>query len=105
MTADQAPEAHTLVWQNVTAWQPISGRWDFGADGAATYQGDPTREQNPHGIALSDRDLRNGRVRTTIAFPETPSVGRVVLGFNAQTRNYLSVGIGGYGIAYLVDEY
>jgi hypothetical protein len=49
--------------------------------------------------------MRSGRIRATVVFPQQHSTGRVVFGHNAATGAYFSAGIGGYGFAYVLDEY
>jgi len=91
----------------LTRWAPVAGRWNF-EDDLATYLGpeDPA-SPFPHGIALGEARLRSGSVETTVHFSEEPagSSGRILFGYNAATTEYYSIGLGGYGFAYVLSEY
>lgn len=91
---------------NLTIWAPLAGKWKF--DGStATYLGpeDPN-SPFPHGLALSSIRLRSGSISTRVSFDETEmSSGRIVFGYNSSTGAYFSAGLGGYGFAYILDEY
>jgi hypothetical protein len=82
----------------------LAGRWNFGQE-AALYLGPEENAFAPFGVAIAGPALRSGIVKTTVVFPDQPSVGRVVFGHNAATGEYFSAGIGGYGYAYLLDMY
>ena len=85
-------------------WIPLQGNWSFQGTNAK-YEGsdDP---QLPVGVLLSSTRIRNGRISANIRLnkPEQGDVGRILLGYDAATENYYSVGLGGYGRAYLIDE-
>ena len=83
---------------------PLAGRWQF-RQKSAIYEGPQENAWAPFGLAISSQRLRNGRIRATVAFPKQHSVGRIVFGRNAKTNAYFSAGIGGYGYAYLLDEF
>jgi hypothetical protein len=82
---------------------PVAGIWRFQST-TARYEG-PQEGKSPFGLALTSARLRSGIVRATVTFESAPSVGRLVLGYNAETGAYFSVGIGGYDRAYLIDEF
>lgn len=86
-------------------WIPLSGNWSFQGTNAE-YNG-PDDPQTPASVTLSSTRIRNGRISTNIRIsePERGNAGRIVLGYNAATENYYSVGLGGYGHAYLIDEF
>ena len=85
-------------------WIPLYGNWSFQGTNAQ-YEG-PDDPQLPAGVVLSSTRIRNGRISTHIRLnkPEQGNVGRILLGYNAATENYYSVGLGGYERAYLIDE-
>lgn len=92
---------------DLAALAPLAGRWQLRAD-SALYEGHHENAPAPFGLVIGDDRLRmrSGRIRATVVFPKQHnSVGRVVFGHNAATGAYFSAGIGGYGFAYLLDEY
>lgn len=60
----------------------------------------------PVGILLGPRVGRDGTFSVSVELeaPEQSS-GRIVFGYHAATTTYYSAGLGGYSLAYLVDEY
>lgn len=89
----------------LTKWAPIAGRWEFEND-LARYLG-PEDPASPHGVALSVARLRSGSVETSVHFSEKPegSSGRILFGYNSKTTEYYSIGLGGYGRAYVLSDY
>ena len=87
-------------------WAAVAGRWQFEGDSAA-YLGPDPRSPFPHGIAISSLPLRNGSVQVHVDFPDNPAAheGRIVFGYSPTTRNYYLSGVGGYGYAYVIDEF
>jgi hypothetical protein len=85
---------------------PLQGRWAF-ADDTARYLGPAEGAQIPHGLAVGPGRLRRGQIRTRVRFDDdvTNANGRLVIGFNAETGSYFSAGLGGYGFAYVLDEF
>lgn len=88
-------------------WAAVEGRWEFTND-SARYVGpvDPN-SPIPHGVALSNIALRRGTIETQVRFFDLLQncAGAVVFGYNAATREYLSAGLGGHGLAYVLDEF
>src|SRR5437773_9929342 len=82
----------------------LAGRWQL-QPGSAIYEGPQENAWAPFGLAISSQRLRSGRIRATVVFPKQHSVGRIVFGRDAKTNAYFSAGIGGYGYAYLLDEF
>jgi len=82
---------------------PLAGIWRFQLD-VARYE-KPQEGRSPFGLALAPARLRSGAIRATVTFEQTPSVGRVVFGYNAESGAYFSAGIGGYDRAYVLDEF
>jgi len=85
-------------------WAPIVGRWSF-QEGTAKYLG-PEEQRDPFGLALSADRLRQGTLEVAVRL-DHPAEGsaRVVFGYDSSSGNYFSVGIGGYGRAYVLDEF
>lgn len=92
---------------DLAALAPLAGRWELRPEAAVYVGRQPEPAFAPFGLAIADDRLRmrSGRIRATVAFPTERSVGRIVFGHNAATGAYFSAGIGGYGFAYLLDEY
>jgi hypothetical protein len=89
---------------DLAALAPLAGRWQLRPD-SASYEGPQENAWAPFGLAIASQRLRSGRIRATVVFPEQQSVGRSAFGRNAATNAYFSAGIGGYGYAYLLDEF
>ncbi|MGP0091251.1 MAG: hypothetical protein ACLPKB_15020 [Xanthobacteraceae bacterium] len=81
----------------------VSGQWRFDGNGAeyAPDVGSP----RPYGICLSPIKFRKGTasVKATISAPG--AAARFILGYNATTNSYYTIGIGGHGAAYIVDRF
>ncbi len=87
---------------------PLAGKWKSEGN-RITYLG-PLETQaldNPFGVAVADLRLRSGHIDAHIVFPagQKDNAGRVLFGYNAETGSYMSAGIGGYGFAYVLDEF
>src|SRR5215475_764911 len=89
---------------SLTPMVPLQGRWAF-TDDAATYLGPAEGARIPYGLAVGPRHLRRGQIRTLVRFDDAIGNGRLVVGFNAETESYFSVGLGGYKHAYVLDEF
>lgn len=93
---------------------PIEGNWYIGdwerGVSQLLYQGPHIenidgRDPRNVGIALFEGEMRRGVIKAKVHFPEKPGIARIIIGYDAKTGGYYSVGIGGYDIAYLVDRY
>lgn len=92
--------------QMLETWAAIVGQWKFEAE-SVVYLGPDRKSPYPYGIALSKAHLRSGSIETEVRFFERAqdSVGRIIFGYNAETKEYFSSGIGGYDFAYVLDEF
>jgi len=90
--------------QIVENWEPIEGKWKL-QDDLVRYLGPDSKSGFPGGIVLSDALFRSGSIATEVRFFEKPrqSGGRIIFGYNAVTKEYYSIGVGGYGYAYVLD--
>ena len=85
-----------------TDWAAIAGNWSFKGR-VAKYSG---ATDAADGIVLSPDTLRSGRVSTKVFLSDTERcVGRILLGYDAETERYFSVGLGGDSAAYTVEEF
>ena len=83
-------------------WAAIAGEWSFKGR-SATYDGSTDAA---HGIALAPDTLRSGRVSARVHLDNTSKcIGRVLLGYDAESERHFSVGLGGDGFAYTVDSF
>jgi hypothetical protein len=92
----------------VDTWAAMSGRWHF-TQSKAVYLG-PLESQSAHlpfGLALGKARLRSGRISGIVGLGENAQDcnGRIIVGYNSETRGYFAAGIGGYGFAYVLDEF
>lgn len=86
---------------SAAAFVQIYGRWEFSGSAATFVQ--PKERGNPVGLCLAPSRLRSGAVSVTAKLHDLEGAARIVLGFNAATGSYYSVGLGGYDFAYLID--
>ena len=86
-----------------TTFVQVAGRWAFDKT-RADYQGRDEKSHYPNGVCLVPTRFRSGTlsVRATLGIE---SAARLVIGYEASTPTYYSVGIGGYGFAYVIDEF
>jgi hypothetical protein len=85
--------------KQLKSWVRMQGRWEIQGSNA-TYLG-PDERITPVGFCLSSIPLRSGTVRTRAQLADTGSSARIVIGYNASTGNYYSVGLGGHDSAYV----
>jgi hypothetical protein len=87
-----------------SSWLAVAGRWSFQGR-TATYLG-PDRDDLPHGIALSSHRARKGHATVSVALSEIKgTAGRILFGYDSRSQAYFTAGLGGHGMAYLLDEY
>lgn len=92
--------------QMLKTWAAIAGKWNFTDDSAVYLGPDDPNSSYPYGLALSDGHVLNGSIETRVKFEKPQgSAGRIVFGYNSETRNYFSAGLGGYDSAYVLDEF
>jgi hypothetical protein len=90
--------------QTLWKWAPMAGKWSFERR-SAKYLG-PEEQRDPFGLALAPDHLRQGSLQVAVRLDNpTGGSGRLVFGYDSSSGNYFSVGIGGYGRAYVVDEF
>lgn len=89
---------------NISDWAAIFGRWQFDVDGRATYLG-PQPGEREFGLCVSKVRFSEGDARITVRHPSAQLDGRIVLGYQSPTADYLAVGIGGYGDAYTLTHF
>ena len=92
----------------VTNWAPIVGRWDLSASDTITYLPPPESQRQPFGLCVSNVRFAEGESSVTVSFPDekgiaTKGVGQLLFGYRSPNDEYLTVGLGGYGAAYVVS--
>jgi len=90
-------------------WIAVVGRWTFDND-CVTYLGPEKDGAFPFGICLSDVFLAEGELAGSIEIKQqdTPTggaAGRFLIGYRSPSERYITVGLGGYGRAYVLAEY
>lgn len=91
----------------VPNWIPLSGIWEFGPR-RAEYLGQGSPDAlHPLGIALSSGALSNGAVEVDVALDaiDKDAAARVLVNYDPKSGEYLSVGLGGYGRAYVISQF
>ena len=92
-------------WADFRRWAPVAGRWQPELSTAAYLGPDASVPgQAPYGILLSGLRVRGGEFGVRVTFRQVQSVGRIVVGYSPTTAHF-SAGIGGYGRAYVLDEF
>jgi hypothetical protein len=83
----------------------IEGRWRFEGN-RATFLG-PTEPGTPVGVCLSSSPFRSGTASVRVKLGARPqnSSARILIGYNAATGGYWTVGLGGYDRAYVTDAF
>lgn len=95
-----------VIDKNLNKWVPTVGKWEF-KEGIAEYIAPLAKSLQPFGIALGEEGFRSGSIKTKIRFDENvegPS-GRIIIGYHPATSEYYTVGLGGYGYAYVISEF
>lgn len=91
---------------DLAALAPLAGVWELQPE-RALYVRPHEKAQAPFGLAVAPHAhrLRSGRLKASVIYDQVRSVGRLAFGYNAETGAYFSAGIGGYGFAYVLDEF
>ncbi len=85
-------------------WAALTGTWKF--DGSEAVFLKPQDLRSPVGIALARGKFRAGSISVVVSFEDPgEAAARLVIGYNPATSAYFSIGLGGYGFAYVIDEY
>ena len=83
-------------------WAALEGTWSFKGR-SATYTGSA---DDAVGIALAPDTLSSGRISARVLLGDTSkSIGRILLGYDAESESHYSVGLGGDESAYTVDAF
>lgn len=92
-------------WQPISAWAPIVGQWTFEEE-VVIYNSSQGGSNFPYGLCTSNVDLTEGFIRASVELSATEeSSGRILLGYRSANERYISIGLGGYGAAYVLSEY
>ncbi len=83
---------------------PMQGNWDIASE-TTTYLGPSPQHHPAVGVCLSASRFRSGLISVDVTFPSAESAARIVVGYNAATDSYYSIGLGGYGRGYVVDSF
>ena len=92
---------------SISGWAPVVGEWSFGG-GVATYLSPPPGvDRRPFGIAVSALRLSEGDAAATVRWDRSDSdfAARLLFGYRSPNHEYYTVGLGGYGHAFVVSHY
>lgn len=93
------------VSSSINRWAALEGRWTF-SDGVANYNPPHVEAKAPHGIAVSNARMRRGTASTKVELTDVINgCARLLFGLSSDRSSYFSAGIGGYGSAYVIDEF
>ena len=85
-------------------WAALAGTWKFHNSEAMFLK--PQDPRSPIGIALARGKFRAGSISVVVTLEDpNEAAARLVIGYNPATGAYFSIGLGGYGFAYVIDEY
>lgn len=87
-------------------WMPLTGQWSI--DNSKLQYLNPSENTSfPHGIILSDASFRDGSAAVKVKFInlESGDAARILLNYDAKTKEYISIGLGGYGQAFVVSRF
>jgi hypothetical protein len=90
---------------NTGKWGRVFGKWTHIQDGSIYVGPEDPNTSHPYGILLSDTSMREGVIQVKIRFPQLHGAGRILFGYRSSTNPYFTVGIGGYGYAYVLDDF
>lgn len=82
---------------------PIDGMWRFEGS-RATYVG-PVNLAGEHGYCLTRRTCRSSRISVDATIHDPAAAARVLFGYDPSTGDYYTVGINGWGIAYVLAKH
>lgn len=88
-------------------WIPLNGIWNFSVN-QVEYRGQGDQPaQSPYGLVLSNDVLKDGEIEVDAQFSELneDDAARILVNYNAQTGEYLSIGLGGYKRAFVVSRF
>ena len=87
----------------ITDFTPIEGIWKK-EDKKIIYSGPKDKRQPPFGIALFRYPLISGSIKANILFKKK-CYARLVIGFDSNSKEYYSIGLGGYDYLYVLDKF
>jgi hypothetical protein len=88
----------------IKRWMPIVGTWEIDEDRAVFTA--PKDESFKIGIALSDVRTTTARFQFTVEITDTrDGSGRLVIGHDSARGVGYSIGLGGYELAFVLNEY
>lgn len=92
-------------YRTIESWAPIAGVWARDGQGIE-YRGPQSQQLQPFGLYVSNVQLSEGSVRVRARLGDTTdSAARILFGYRSPTERYYSVGLGGYGLAYVLSEF
>jgi len=89
---------------HVNDFMPLEGQWKL-HNNVITYSGPIDKNTPGHfGLVLFRYTLKNGSIKAKINFKER-CYARLVIGYDPRTKEYYSIGIGGYNYFYIIDKF
>jgi hypothetical protein len=101
MAADNSRRNKRIL---VDQWAALVGSWKANGSTVAYVRPQPEL-QRPIGIAISGIHLDDGSVKAQVTLSAADTEGRILLGFRSVEERYVSIGLGGHGRAYVVQEF
>ncbi|MFN7920816.1 MAG: hypothetical protein U0Q16_12000 [Bryobacteraceae bacterium] len=91
-----------------TRWAAISGLWHFSGNSAQYQPPQSSESVQSYGIAVTNRHVTDGTVRTRVRFsdqPKSQNSAGVLLGYQSERARYLMLQLGAYDRAYSIGEW
>ncbi|MCW3139759.1 MAG: hypothetical protein N2V71_03990, partial [Methanophagales archaeon] len=86
--------------KKVNNFVAIVGKWRFEGYTAIYTGPDINIPSAPYGIVLFEDTMKKGLIKARVKFNKIKDkdvAGRVIIGYDPKTKEYYSIGIGGYG--------
>jgi hypothetical protein len=90
------------------SWVDVAGRWAFPSSEVTekkiVYSGTDVKPVE-YGLCLNDGRVLQGRISTTVVFPNAVTEAKVVFGYDSELSRYYMAGLGGWGNGYTISEF
>jgi len=90
-------------WKKINEFLIIEGKWRK-EENKFIYSGPTEKPPAPFGLSLFKYPLVSGSIKAKIKFKKK-CIARLVIGYDARTKEYYSIGLGGYGFLYVLDKF
>ncbi len=89
--------------KKISEFLVIEGKWRK-KENKFIYSGPTEKAPMPFGLSLFKYPLISGSLKAKMIFRKK-CVARLIIGYDARTKEYYSIGLGGYGFLYVLDKF